>query len=61
MFTEDRNNQVKQGGARCAGRRRYSSIWAKLGQFQNAYKPLADKWAVYENSVDSPRRLEGWP
>jgi predicted ABC-type ATPase len=29
--------------------------------FQQVYRPLADEWAIYDNSGDSPQLLESWP
>ena len=38
--------------------RRYSRGWTN---FQSIYRPLADSWAVYENSGRSPKLLEKKP
>jgi predicted ABC-type ATPase len=38
--------------------RRYSRGWMN---FQSIYRPLADSWAVYENSGRSPQLLEKKP
>jgi predicted ABC-type ATPase len=35
--------------------RRFARGWQN---FQGAYRPLADAWAVYDNSGDAPRLLE---
>jgi predicted ABC-type ATPase len=47
--------RVKQSGhdvPRADVVRRFARGWAN---FQTAYRPLADAWAVYDNSGDSPR------
>ena len=49
--------RVKQGGhdvPRAAVRRRFDRGWKN---FEAAYKPLAETWAVYDNSGDRPRLL----
>jgi hypothetical protein len=33
----------------------------RLGDFLNVYRPLADEWAVYDNSAQLPQLLERWP
>lgn len=53
--------RVKQGGhhvPRADVLRRYVRGWRN---FQTAYKPLADAWAVYDNSGSGPRLLETHP
>jgi predicted ABC-type ATPase len=50
--------RVKQGGhhvPRADVLRRFNRGW---GNFEAAYKPLADAWEVYDNSGDSPVLLE---
>ncbi len=51
-------SRVKQGGHNVPAadvRRRFKRGWEN---FQNVYKPLADSWAVYDNSGESPKLLE---
>lgn len=51
-------SRVKQGGHHVPAadvRRRFKRSW---DNFQRVYKPLADAWAVYDNSGESPRLLE---
>jgi len=53
--------RVKQGGhnvPRADVIRRFTRGWAN---FQSAYRPLADVWAVYDNSGDIPRLQEKAP
>ena len=53
--------RVKQGGhnvARADVLRRFVRGWRN---FETAYKPLADAWAVYDNSGSAPRLLESEP
>ena len=53
--------RVKQGGhdvPRADVLRRFTRGWQN---FQNAYRPLADAWAVYDNAGDIPQRLEKTP
>jgi len=53
--------RVKHGGhdvPRADVLRRFTRSWAN---FQRAYRPLADAWAVYDNSGDSPRLKERIP
>ena len=53
--------RVRQGGhhvPRADVLRRFVRGWQN---FQNAYVPLADKWAVYDNSGARPRLLETGP
>jgi predicted ABC-type ATPase len=38
--------------------RRFKRGWTN---FLNVYRPLADHWAVYENSESKPRLLERGP
>jgi predicted ABC-type ATPase len=50
--------RVRQGGhdvPRADVVRRFSRGWAN---FQRVYRPLADSWAVYDNSGDEPVELE---
>ena len=50
--------RVRQGGhdvPRVDVVRRFSRGW---GNFQRIYRPLADSWAVYDNSGRAPRLLE---
>jgi predicted ABC-type ATPase len=53
--------RVKQGGhdvPRAAVLRRFERGWKN---FQSHYRPLADAWAVYDNSGDTHRLLERGP
>ncbi len=53
--------RVRQGGhdvPRADVVRRYSRGWKN---FQLIYRPLADSWAIYENSGQSPQLLEQEP
>jgi len=53
--------RVRQGGhnvARADVLRRFERGWAN---FQTHYRPLADVWAVYDNSADAPLLLERGP
>jgi predicted ABC-type ATPase len=53
--------RVKHGGhdvPRADVLRRFTRSWAN---FQRAYRPLADAWAVYDNSGDRPRLEERIP
>ena len=53
--------RVKQGGhnvPRADVMRRFTRGWQN---FQTAYRPLADTWAVYDNSGPTPRLLEAGP
>jgi predicted ABC-type ATPase len=53
--------RVRQGGhdvPRADVVRRYSRGWKN---FQLIYRPLADSWAIYENSGQSPQLLEHEP
>jgi len=53
--------RVRQGGhpvPRAAVLRRFTRGWAN---FQQHYRPLADAWAVYDNSAAAPRLLEQGP
>jgi predicted ABC-type ATPase len=50
--------RVRQGGhnvPRADVIRRFSRGWEN---FQRVYRPLADSWAVYDNSGDEPKILE---
>ena len=52
---------VKQGGhnvARSDVLRRYKRGWTN---FLEVYRPLADHWAIYENSESPPKILERGP
>jgi predicted ABC-type ATPase len=53
--------RVRQGGhdvPRADVLRRFTRGW---DNFQTAYRPLADVWAVYDNSGENPRLLEQTP
>jgi predicted ABC-type ATPase len=53
--------RVRQGGhsvARADVLRRFERGWE---HFVQLYRPLADEWAVYDNSGESPKLLERWP
>ncbi len=53
--------RVRQGGhdvPRADVMRRFSRGWEN---FQRIYRPLADRWAVYDNSGETPRLLERSP
>ena len=53
--------RVRQGGhnvPRADVLRRFIRGWTN---FQTHYRPLADAWAVYDNSGDAPRLLEQGP
>ncbi|MFA6545701.1 MAG: zeta toxin family protein [Limisphaerales bacterium] len=53
--------RVKQGGhnvPRADVLRRYVRGW---DNFQNTYRPLADRWEVYDNSQETPKLLEIGP
>jgi predicted ABC-type ATPase len=53
--------RVQQGGhnvPRADVMRRFARGWQN---FQTAYRPLADTWAVYDNSGTTPRLLEEGP
>jgi predicted ABC-type ATPase len=53
--------RVKQGGhdvPRADVERRYKRGWLN---FLDVYRPLADYWAVYENSASKPKLLERGP
>ena len=53
--------RVRQGGhhvPRADVLRRFHRGWAN---FQRIYRPLADAWAVYDNSGETPRLLEQGP
>jgi predicted ABC-type ATPase len=53
--------RVKQGGhnvLRADVLRRFARGWTN---FESVYRPLADAWAVYDNSGDVPRLLEQGP
>jgi predicted ABC-type ATPase len=53
--------RVRQGGhgvPRGDVIRRFDRSW---NNFLTIYRPIADAWAVYENSGDAPRLLEGSP
>lgn len=53
--------RVKQGGhnvPRGDVLRRFTRGWSN---FQTVYRPLADAWAVYDNSGDTPRLLKQAP
>ncbi|WP_447601268.1 Zeta toxin family protein [Nitrospira sp. Nam80] len=51
--------RVRQGGhdvPRGDVIRRFNRSWSN---FLTVYRPIADAWAVYDNSGDAPRLLEG--
>lgn len=53
--------RVRQGGhgvPRADILRRFKRGWAN---FRKIYQPLADRWAIYENSESIPRLLERGP
>jgi len=53
--------RVRQGGhnvPRADVLRRYVRGW---DNFQRIYRPLADEWAIYDNSDTSPTLIERWP
>jgi len=53
--------RVKQGGhnvPRADVLRRFDRSW---NNFRDLYRPLADKWSVYDNSGSAPVLLEQWP
>lgn len=53
--------RVKQGGhdvPEADVLRRFDRSWRN---FLNLYRPLADKWSVYDNSGAAPILLEQWP
>jgi predicted ABC-type ATPase len=53
--------RVRQGGhnvPRADVLRRFTRGWMNFHQF---YRPLADAWAVYDNSGDAPRLIEQSP
>jgi predicted ABC-type ATPase len=53
--------RVRQGGhnvPRADVLRRFARGWTN---FQKFYRPLADAWAVYDNSGDTPRLIEQGP
>jgi len=54
-------SRVKEGGhpvARADVVRRFKRGWAN---FLEVYRPLADHWAIYENSGTKPKLLERGP
>lgn len=54
-------SRVRQGGhnvPRADVLRRFSRSWSN---FQNTYRPLADAWAVYDNSSRPPTLVESGP
>lgn len=53
--------RVRQGGhdvPRADVLRRFERGWK---HFVEIYRPLADEWAVYDNSGELPKLLERWP
>lgn len=53
--------RVRQGGHAVAPldiARRFNRSWSN---FESLYRPLADAWAVYDNSNDAPRLIERRP
>jgi predicted ABC-type ATPase len=51
------NERVKSGGHYVAEEIVQRRYWAGLKNFWNLYQPLADTWAVYDNSRSGPRLL----
>jgi predicted ABC-type ATPase len=54
-------NRVRQGGhdvPRADVIRRFKRGWTN---FLDVYQPLADHWAIYENSESTPKLLKGGP
>jgi predicted ABC-type ATPase len=54
-------HRVRQGGHHVPSddvRRRFARGWRN---FESQYRPLADVWAVYENSGPTPVLLEQYP
>src|SRR2546421_3479100 len=45
-------------GCACGRIRRFGRGWEN---FVKVYRPLANEWAVYDNSAKSPKLLERWP
>jgi predicted ABC-type ATPase len=56
--TLDSLNRVVAGVPRLDVVRRFSRGW---DNFQGIYRPLADSWAVYDNSDREPRLMEKSP
>lgn len=53
--------RVRQGGhavPRADVLRRFARGW---DYFERIYRPLADEWAVYDNSGEVPKLLDRWP
>ena len=53
--------RVRQGGHAVPAAdvvRRFKRSWEN---FQQVYKPMADSWAIYDNSADSPTLIEQGP
>jgi predicted ABC-type ATPase len=53
--------RVRQGGhnvPRTDVLRRFARGWEN---FLHMYRPLADEWAIYDNSGESPQLIERWP
>ena len=53
--------RVRQGGhavPRADVVRRFARGW---DHFVSIYRPLADEWAVYDNSGEAPNLLDRWP
>jgi predicted ABC-type ATPase len=54
-------SRVRQGGhnvPKVDVLRRFTRSWSN---FQNTYRPLADAWAVYDNSIRPPTLVESGP
>lgn len=53
--------RVRQGGHNVPRKDVVRRFKRGLAYFENIYRPLADSWAVYENSDRTPRPLERGP
>ena len=53
--------RVKQGGHNVPRADVLRRFVRGRRNFELAYKPLADEWAVYDNSGNAPRLLESEP
>ena len=53
--------RVRQGGHNVPRKDVVRRFKQGLANFENIYRPLADSWAVYENSDRTPRPLERGP
>ncbi|MGH8426053.1 MAG: zeta toxin family protein [Pseudomonas fluorescens] len=55
------NSRVRQGGHNVPNsdvRRRFTRSWQN---FENHYRPLADAWAIYDNSTRPPKLIGSGP